>query len=72
MDNLARILILSGGAILFVGVVLLVAARLGVGRLPGDILIEHGNVRIFFPIVTMILLSILLTIVLNVAIRIFR
>jgi uncharacterized membrane protein (DUF106 family) len=35
------------------------------GRLPGDIRIEKGNTRIYFPIVTMLLVSVLLTIVIN-------
>lgn len=35
------------------------------GRLPGDIRIERENIRIYIPITTMILLSILLTIILN-------
>lgn len=49
------------------GLVLLgpLISRLGLGRLPGDISTEVGGVRIFFPLATMILLSLLLTILLN-------
>lgn len=36
-----------------------------IGRLPGDIRIERKNVRFYFPITTMILFSVLLTIVVN-------
>jgi hypothetical protein len=36
------------------------------GRLPGDVRINKGNVKVFFPIVTMILLSLLLTLILNI------
>ena len=39
------------------------------GRLPGDIRIEKENVKFYFPITTMILISLLLTIVINIAKR---
>lgn len=36
-----------------------------IGRLPGDISIEKENVRFYFPITTMILFSVLLTVIVN-------
>lgn len=36
------------------------------GKLPGDIRIERGNFRFYFPITTMIIISILLTIIINI------
>lgn len=42
------------------------------GRLPGDVAIERGNTRIYFPIVTCIVLSVLLTVVLWVIQRLMR
>jgi hypothetical protein len=42
------------------------------GRLPGDINIQEGGSSCFAPIVTMILLSVILTIVLNVLLRLFQ
>ena len=41
-----------------------------IGRLPGDIRIEKGSTRIYFPITTMILFSVLLTVVVNLIRRI--
>ena len=41
----------------------------GVGRLPGDILVQRGNFTFYFPIVTMLVLSLLLTLILNVVFR---
>jgi hypothetical protein len=41
------------------------------GRLPGDIKVERENFKIFIPITTMILISILLTIILNLIKKIF-
>ena len=54
------------------GVILWVMARLGFGPLPGDILIQRGNAWIAIPLATSLVLSILLTVVLNVAIRLWR
>jgi len=72
MDTAGRVLIVAGVAIAIAGMVVLVAGRLGLGRLPGDISIEHGNVRLFFPVVTSIVLSLVLTVVLNIAVRLWR
>ncbi|HAP32498.1 MAG TPA: DUF2905 domain-containing protein [Firmicutes bacterium] len=47
------------------GVVFLLLDKLGLGRLPGDIIIRRENLTIFFPIATMILISIILTLLLN-------
>ncbi len=71
MFSLARILIFTGLALLLIGGLVYVAARTGLplGRLPGDIRIERDNFSCFFPIVTMILLSVVLTIILNVVVR---
>lgn len=41
------------------------------GRLPGDIRSERGNTRFYFPVVTMLLVSVLLTIIINVIRRFF-
>lgn len=71
MENIARYLIIGGIILILVGGGLYLAARFGipVGRLPGDIRIERGNGSFYFPVVTSCLLSILLTIILNVIIR---
>jgi uncharacterized membrane protein (DUF106 family) len=45
---------------------------LPLGRLPGDIVIERENMRIYFPIVTMLVVSIILSIILSIAGRFFR
>jgi hypothetical protein len=68
-STLARVLIGAGVVLAVAGVLVLVAGRLGLGRLPGDITFGSGNVRVFAPIGTMILLSILLTVALNVFLR---
>jgi hypothetical protein len=65
--SVGKILILAGGVLLVIG--LLVELGLPLGRLPGDIRYSHGNVRIYAPLATGLLLSIALTIVLNLLLR---
>ncbi len=74
MSDLGRMLLIIGVVILVTGAILLVGGRLfpWLGRLPGDIRYETENVKIFIPITTMILISVVGTIVLNILIRIFR
>ena len=62
-DNIGRVLLVIGGVIALVGVVFLLLGRFGLGRLPGDILIRGENFTIYFPITTMIILSIILTLI---------
>lgn len=71
MENLARYLVIGGIILILVGGGVYLAERLGIpfGRLPGDIRIERGNGLFYFPIVTSCVLSILLTIILNIIIR---
>ena len=59
--DIRRILILAGFMLLVSGLLWPVITRLGLGRLPGDIAIERGNYRFYFPIATSLLLSVVLT-----------
>lgn len=74
MLNIARLFIILGLVMLLLGGALYLAARLNIplGRLPGDIRIQSENVTCIFPLVTMILVSIVLTVVLNVVIRLLN
>jgi hypothetical protein len=71
MENIARWLVVGGIVLILIGGGLFLASRLGIplGRLPGDIRVERGSGLFYFPIVTSCVLSILLTIVLNIIIR---
>jgi hypothetical protein len=68
MENIARLLMFAGIALFLVGGAVFLAAKFGLplGRLPGDIRIENGNSTFYFPLATSILVSIVLTILLNV------
>lgn len=68
-ESIGKLLI--GGAVLLLvlGGVFLLLGRLGLDRLPGDLVFRRGNMTVYFPIGLMILLSILGTILLNVFFR---
>jgi hypothetical protein len=59
--DIRRILIVAGAALIAVGIAWPWLRRLGLGRLPGDIAINRPGAHIYFPIVTCILISIVLT-----------
>ena len=66
-EQMAKWLIIVGAILLVVGVALQFAPGLfgWFGKLPGDINIETGSVKVFFPITSMLLVSIALTLLLN-------
>jgi ABC-type enterochelin transport system permease subunit len=73
MIDVGRLLIILGFIIVASGIVILLAGRLPfIGHLPGDILIRRGGDSFYFPLVTCLLLSVALTVVLNVLTLIFR
>jgi hypothetical protein len=69
MDSLGKLLLIVGGVIVLVGLAVLLMDRLGLGRLPGDIVVRRDNFTFYFPIVTSIILSILLSLVLMLVFR---
>ena len=66
MGDIGRTLVLLGAVLLVVGVVLILAgkANLPIGRLPGDIVVRGKNTTFYFPLMTSIVLSVVLTLVL--------
>lgn len=70
MSEIGKVLLVVGLVLAAVGLVLVFADRIPfLGRLPGDFLVKRKNFTVFFPLATMILLSIVLTILLNVFLR---
>ena len=71
MESLARYLMLGGIALFLIGGGVYLAAKFGIplGRLPGDIRIEGENGSFYFPITSSILVSIILTILINIISR---
>ena len=59
--DIRRILIVAGIILLIAGLAWPFLTRLGLGRLPGDIAIQRGNFRFYFPVVTSLVVSVVLT-----------
>jgi len=62
MAEIGRTLLVLGGVLFVIGLLFTLGARIpGLGRLPGDIVFRKGNFTLYFPLVTSLLLSLLLT-----------
>lgn len=61
LPPVSRILVGAGVLLIVIGLLWPVIARLGLGRLPGDIVIEREGVRIYIPLVTGLILSAILS-----------
>lgn len=65
-EGLGRIMLIVGGILVLAGALLSVAGRfIPLGKLPGDIIIRRENFVFYFPVVTMIVISVLLTLFFN-------
>jgi len=74
MESIARTLMIGGVILFLVGGGIYLATKFGIplGRLPGDIRIEGENGSFYFPVASSILVSVVLTILLNVIVRLLR
>jgi hypothetical protein len=74
MESIARYLMIGGIVLFLIGGGVYLAAKFGIplGRLPGDIRIEGENGSFYFPVTSSILVSVVLTIVLNLLVRFLR
>jgi hypothetical protein len=59
--GMPKLLILLGIVLIAIGLAWLIGERFGLGRLPGDIVIERGNVRIYIPLMTSLVVSVVLS-----------
>jgi hypothetical protein len=69
MGQLGRYLLMLGALLALGGVVLIVGEKLGLGRLPGDIVWKRKGTTVYFPVVTSIVVSLVLTLLLNLFLR---
>jgi hypothetical protein len=74
METIARYLMLAGIVLFLIGGGIFLAAKFGIplGRLPGDIRIEGENGSFYFPITSSIVVSVVLTVIVNLVLRILR
>ena len=73
-DDLGKLLLVFGAFLIVMGILVLALGKLGsigFGRLPGDIVIQRENFSCFFPLTSMIILSIVLTLLLNLLARLW-
>jgi hypothetical protein len=71
MNGMAKILMIAGVLLFMSGVAVYLVSRTGLpfGRLPGDISWEGKNFRVFAPITSMIIVSLILTVIINLISR---
>jgi hypothetical protein len=65
-----KVLIMTGGLLLAVGVLWMLGERLGLGRLPGDFTIRGERITFYFPLATCLLISVLLSLLLWIVQRV--
>lgn len=72
-SDIGKLLLVIGGGVVLLGLLILVAGRIPfLGRLPGDIFVRRGSGTFSFPVVTCLIVSIVLTIVVNVVLFLVR
>jgi hypothetical protein len=65
--GIGKILLIIGGIIVVLGLILIFSQHIPfLGKLPGDMLIKKNGFSFYFPIVTLLILSILITIIVNI------
>ena len=74
LETVARYLVFAGIGLLLIGGGILLLSRLGLapGKLPGDFVFRWGNTTLAVPLGTSILISIVLTVLLNLVVRLFN
>lgn len=74
MNMLAKTLMIFGGVLFCAGALLFAVSKMGVplGRMPGDIAWQGKHVKIFAPVTSMIVVSVVLTLLLNLLAKFFR
>jgi hypothetical protein len=76
LNTVGRLVIVLGVALMILGGVLMLFSRIpflkNLGHMPGDIRVQGTSVSCFFPVVSMIILSILLSLALNIVLRLLN
>jgi hypothetical protein len=72
METAAKLLFIGGIALIVMAGLFWALAKTGIDSLPGNLSWSSGNVSVYVPIASMLILSLILTVVLNVFLRLFR
>lgn len=71
MNNVPKLLVGAGIVLIVIGLIWMFLGRfINLGRLPGDIAIEKGSFKFYFPVVTCIVISVVLSVIAYI-VRIF-
>lgn len=73
-STVGKWIIFVGLVVVALGIVIWVVSKLGfpVGKLPGDINVQKEKIRFYFPLATSLILSLILTILVNLIVWLFR
>ena len=72
-EGIGKIITTVGVILVAVGLIFVLGDRIPLlGKLPGDIVIKNGNFAFYFPVVTFLLLSVVLTIIINFIMRVIK
>ncbi len=69
LGDVGKLLLIAGAVILVIGGVLILLTRAGVTQLPGSISVSSGGFSFFFPVAFCIVVSVVLTVVINLILR---
>ena len=73
MNDMAKLLMVAGASLFLMGLLIFLGGRIPwFGQLPGDIVVKRENFTLYVPLGTMILISVVLTVLLNLIGRLFR
>lgn len=72
LQTFGKVIVALGLGVAFLGALVWLGGRLGLGALPGDVRIERDGWGCYLPIASSIVLSLVLTLVLNLIIRLLR
>ncbi len=69
LGDVGKLLLIAGAVIVVLGGVLIVLTRMGATQLPGSVSISGGNFSFFFPVALCVVVSVVLTVVINLIVR---
>ncbi len=72
LESLGRFLVATAVVLFVLGLMLILLGRVGILRLPGDLLVRRGNSTFFFPIATSLVVSLVLTVLINLLLWLWR